>query len=155
MVVIVVTGTPGTGKTEVAKAIASRLNYDYFDVKMFIDQKKLHSGYDQKHDTYLVDEQKLAKEMLKAIKNRNIVIDSHLAHYLPKKAVDLCVVTKCDLKVLRERLRKRGYSEMKVEENAQAEIFDVCLNEAYEAGHDLLVVDTTGKKASELVASLF
>ena len=72
-----------------------------------------------------------------------LVIDSHLSHYLPKKYVKLCVVTKCDLKVLKKRLEKRKYSKGKVRENLDAEIFDVCLNEAKELGHKVKVVDTT------------
>lgn len=154
MTVIVVTGTPGTGKTELAKALAAKLNYDYFDVKMFIANKKLYAGYDKKRDTYIVDEKRLVKAMLKAIKGRNIVVDSHLAHELPAKYVDLCIVTKCEIKILRERLKERGYTEEKIKENVDAEIFDICLNEAYEAGHKLLVIDTSKRTISEILSSL-
>ena len=154
MTVIIVTGTPGTGKTELAKALAAKLNYDYFDVKMFIANKKFYTGYDKKRQTYIVDENKLVKAMLKVIKGRNMVIDSHLAHELPAKYVDLCIVTKCEIKTLRQRLKKRGYSEEKIKENIDAEIFDICLNEAYEAGHKLLVVDTSKRTISEILSSL-
>jgi len=72
-----------------------------------------------------------------------IIIDSHLSHYLPKKYVDLCIVTKCDLKVLEKRLKNKKYSKSKVRENLDAEIFDVCLNEAKENKHKTFVIDTT------------
>jgi len=55
----------------------------------------------------------------------------------------LCIVTKCDLKKLESRLKKRKYSQSKIRENLDAEIFDVCLNEAKENGHKIMVVDTT------------
>lgn len=87
---------------------------------------------------------KTIKNNKKIIKN-GIVIDSHLSHYLPKRYVDLCVVTKCDLKKLEKRLRKRGYSKEKIRENLDAEIFDICLEEAGESGHKVIIVDT-GKK---------
>ena len=74
---------------------------------------------------------------------KDLVIDSHLSHYLPKKYVDLCVVTKCDLKVLKKRLEKRKYSKEKIRENLDVEIFDICLNEAKEKGHKVKVVDTS------------
>lgn len=84
---------------------------------------------------------KIMKNQLKNIKG--IIIDSHLSHYLPKKYVDLCIVTKCDLKILEKRLKKRRYSKAKIRENLDAEIFDVCLSESREAGHKTIVVDTT------------
>jgi len=74
-----------------------------------------------------------------------------LAHYIPKKYVDFCVVTKCDLKVLKKRLEKRKYPESKVRENIDAEIFDICLMEAIEAKHNLIILDTTKTKLEELV----
>lgn len=81
----------------------------------------------------------------KIIKNnkKGIIIDSHLSHYLPRKYVDLCIVAKCGLKELNKRLKKRGYGKGKVEENVECEIFDVCLNEAKEAKHRIMVIDTT------------
>ena len=84
-----------------------------------------------------------------SIKNKNnktkkgIIIDSHLSHYLPEKYADLCIIAKCNLKVLENRLKKKGYSKSKVRENLDAEIFDVCLNEAKENKHKIIVIDTT------------
>jgi broad-specificity NMP kinase len=40
-------------------------------------------------------------------------------------------------------LKKRRYGKNKVKENVECEIFDVCLNEAKEKGHKILVIDTT------------
>ena len=74
---------------------------------------------------------------------KGIIIDSHLSHYLPKRHVDLCIVTKCNLKELESRLRNKKYSKDKIRENLDAEICDVCLSESKEKGHKVLVVDTT------------
>jgi|TARA_Y100000310_G_scaffold271804_1_gene286447 adenylate kinase len=78
----------------------------------------------------------------KKVKN-GVIIDSHLSHHLPKKYVDLCIVAKCDLKVLKNRLKKKKYSKDKIRENLDTEIFDVCLNEAKENRHKIIVTDTT------------
>lgn len=72
-----------------------------------------------------------------------LVIDSHLAHHLPKKSVNLCIVTTADLKTIQNRLEKRGYSRVKIRENLDAEIFQVCLNEAKEMGHRPIILDST------------
>ena len=141
MKVIVVTGTPGTGKTKVARKLKGK----YIDVNKILDKYKLKEKYDRKRKTWVVDVSKLNKVLIEMIENskKGLVIDSHLSHYLPKKYVKLCVVTKCDLKVLKKRLERRGYSKLKVRENMDSEIFDVCLNEAKEFGHKIKVVDTT------------
>ena len=133
--VSIVTGTPGTGKTTIAKALAKKEKAVYIDVNAIIKKEKLHEKYDRKLKTRIIDIKKLNKRLIKLIKEykkkkQAIVIDSHLSHYLPPKYIDRCIVTKCELKTLKKRLEKRKYSKKKVQENMHAEIFDVCLIEA-------------------------
>lgn len=157
MVVIIVTGTPGTGKTDLAREIARLLKYQYIDVNDVVKREKLVENYDKKRKTNVVDEAKLSKELVKLIngkKEAKLVIDSHMSQCVPSKYVDLCIVTKCDLKVLKKRLEKKGYDAEKVRENLDAEIFDICLNEAFEAGHKLLIVGTASKSPKELAKLL-
>src|SRR3989338_6185214 len=151
MAVVIVTGTPGTGKTSLAKALAKKLHATYVDVNALIKDNRLAESYDAKRKTVVVDERKVVKALLAMIKkNKSLVIDSHFAHELPKKYVDLCIVTKCNISELKKRLEKRGYHAEKIQENIDAELFDICCNEAYEKRHNLLIVDTTKKKPSQL-----
>jgi adenylate kinase len=144
---IIITGTPGTGKTTYAKELAIEKKYVYLDVNKIIEKKKLSEGYDRKRKSKIVDIKKLNKELIKIIKkDKNIVVDSHLSHYLPKKYVNICIVTKCNLKTLEKRLKKRGYSKSKIRENLDAEIFDTCRIEAEELGHKVKVVFTDKAK---------
>src|SRR3989338_5751172 len=128
----IVTGTPGTWKTTVAMAVAMRTNAVYIDVNSVIKTNKLREGYDKKRRAAIIDTEKLNKILIKIIeeakkKKVSLVIDSHLSHYLPKKWVDVCIVTKTSLKKLKQRLKKRGYHKAKIKENLECEIFDVCL----------------------------
>ena len=70
------------------------------------------------------------------------MIDSHLSHYIDPEYVDICFVTKCNLNELKDRLLKRHYNKHKIEENIEAEVFDVCYYEALEEGHKVVVVNT-------------
>ena len=76
-------------------------------------------------------------------KINGIVIDSHLSHYLPRKYVDFCIITKCDIEEINKRLKIKKFHKNKIQENLQAEIFNVCYNEALEKKHKIIVVNTT------------
>ena len=159
MKVIIISGTPGTGKTTVAKKLAKEKHYEYINVANLIIKNKLSAGYDKKRKTKIIDIKKLNKFLVNLIntykklniKNnkdkevRGIIIDSHLSHYLPPKYVNLCMITKCNLKTLQKRLKKKGYHKEKIRENLDAEIFDICLNEAKELGHRIKIVYTNKK----------
>lgn len=152
---ILVTGTPGTGKTEIAREIAKILKLKYVDVNAVIKKHKLVECHDAERQTNVVDEKKLAKILERMIKaDSRLIIDSHLSHYVSPKLAQLCIVAKCDLKELKKRLEKRKYSKEKVRENLDAEIFDICLTEADELGHKLLIVDTTKRKAKEIARNI-
>lgn len=143
--IIIVSGTPGTGKTTLSKQLAKKLKYKYIDVKKIITKYRLKESYDKTRNTYVVDIKKLNPILIKLIQEtkKDLIIDSHLSHDLPKKYVDLCIITKCSLKTLEKRLKKKRYNKKKIRENLDCEIFDVCLNEAKVEGHKILVVDTT------------
>ncbi|MBI2659369.1 adenylate kinase family protein [Candidatus Woesearchaeota archaeon] len=157
MKTIIVTGTPGTGKTEIAKKLAKRLKFYYLDVNKVISSYKLAEGHDRKRKTKIVDIKKLNKFLInkiKAFKKTNIaknkikkyngiIIDSHLSHYLPRKYADFCIVTKCNIKELNKRLKRKKFNKNKIRENIQTEIFNVCLEEAKRKKHKIIEIDTT------------
>ncbi len=163
-ITLLVTGTPGTGKTVLSEKLSLLLGYAYSDVNSFVKKAHIYSSYDRKRRCYVVDEAKLASSLIKVREKaleafkasktaqKGIIFDSHLSHFLPKKYADLCLVARCSLKQLQQRLQERGYSAAKVRENLDAEIFEVCLSEARELGHRIVVFDTTSAKAADVKA---
>lgn len=147
--VIVISGTPGTGKSTLAKKLAQGLGYSRLDLSK--RYKEISVGYDKEKKCYDVDFKKFSSLVIKKLRKseKGLIIDSHIAHLLPKRMVDLCIILTCsDLKRLERRLKKKGYSKKKIRENLDAEIFQVCLSEAKEEGHKVLVLDTS-KEASK------
>jgi len=149
MKVIIVTGSVGSGKTTISRKLAKKLGYKYIDVNKVVKEYNLSESYDKKRKCKIVDVKKLNKVLIDKINmfsrdlEKGVIIDSHMSHYLPKKYVDLCIVAKCGLKVIERRLKKRGYNKEKIKENIECEIFDICLNEAKEAKHKIIVIDIT------------
>jgi adenylate kinase len=145
--ITIVTGTPATGKTTIAKRLAKQTSATYIDVNHIITKQKLSEGYDKKRKARIIDTKKLNKHLIKIIKEartnkESLIIDSHLSHYLPPKHVDVCIVTRTTLTKLKNRLKKRNYGKAKIQENLECEIFDVCYIEAKEAGHKVEVIET-------------
>ncbi|MBL7206362.1 MAG: adenylate kinase family protein [Candidatus Aenigmarchaeota archaeon] len=141
---IAITGTPGTGKTEVAKLLAKELGWKLVELNKLAKEKNLYSGYDKKRECEVVDLGKIEKEVLK-IKG-NLILESHYAHDMP---ADIVIVLRCDPKELRERMEKRGWSKEKIEENIEAEIMDVCKTETLEKCKQRVFEVNTTKKESE------
>lgn len=158
MKIIAVSGTPGTGKTTLSKELAEKFGFKYVDVSDLIEEKGICEGYDEERKCRIVDTDLLNEELEKLIKEnekeKGLVIDSHLSHHMKKESVDLCIITKSELKELEARLKERGYDEAKVRENLDSEIFDICLTEAQELGHNVLEVYTNESLHDEYIAKI-
>jgi adenylate kinase len=147
--ITIVTGTPGTGKTTYAKKLAKEKKATYLDVNEVIKNNNLSEEYDNELSCDVVDTDKLVKVLIEIIKKANklgedLIIDSHFSHYIPSKYVDKCIVLKCsNIKELRIRLHKRGYSEKKIRENVEAEIMETCFVDAKSQSHNIEVIDTS------------
>jgi adenylate kinase len=138
---IVITGTPGVGKSTLARRLAKKKEFTRLDLHNFY--KDISTGYDRSakcYDINLKKLQKLVETKLDECETKYLVLDSHIAHLLPKKLVYRCLLLTCDLKKLKRRLVGRKYSTRKIQENLQAEIFQVCLEEAQEQRHQVTVV---------------
>lgn len=144
--IIAITGTPGTGKTSIAKKLAEEMEYHIIDVNQFIKQHlQLIIERDHARETNIIDEDHLVELLQKHLVEEHIedvIIDSHLSHYLPHSLVDICIVLSCDLRILKERLRNRGYNQLKIQENLEAEAFDTILEEAEDEGHTIIHLHT-------------
>jgi len=155
--VIIITGTPATGKSSLAKELSLLLHLRHINVNRLVKEGKLKTGYDSRRKVRVVDIPQLKAFLLNNYlkkPHKGLLIESHLAHYLPSKYADLCLVTVTELKTLNHRLKERGYSKAKIRENLDAEIFRTCENEARECNHRVIVVNTTKKEPRKLAKSL-
>ena len=129
---IIVSGTPGTGKTRFGRLLARKLGIEYVNLTLFAKQHHLIRHFDRKRRTGVIDESGLRREISKYLRERggSAVIEGHFSGGLvPARFVETAFVLRCDPEVLSTRLVRRGYSKSKVRENVRAEILDVCLSD--------------------------
>jgi adenylate kinase len=78
------------------------------------------------------------------------ILDWHACDLFPKSWIDLVVVIRCDSTVLYDRLTARKYSAKKIEENMDAEIMQVLLEEAREGFDEEIVVELQSSSLDDI-----
>ena len=143
--IIAISGTPGTGKTSVAKILAHDLEYSVIDLNEFAKARKLTLGNDKARNSVIVDVSALKKEVSQM--EGNLILEGHLAHLC---GADIFIILRTNPKELSKRLKARLWAAEKIRENVEAEIMNICLNEAVELHRKYVFeVDTTKKSAKE------
>lgn len=154
--VIVLTGTPGVGKTSVSKLLSDILKARLIDVDQVVREEHLILGYDRNRDSDIVDITSLSNRIVDLIQMADevVIVEGHYASELvPKRYVSNVIILRRDPNDLEKKLRDKGFNEKKIRENVLAEILDVCLIDATERHslEKLIEVDTTDKDVEETV----
>ncbi|KAF3042200.1 factor activating pos9 [Didymella heteroderae] len=153
---IVITGTPGVGKTTHAEQLARATGLKHVSVNQIVKDEGFHEGKDEETGSWIVDEDKL----LDYLEERNIseeggsILDWHACDLFPERWIDLVVVLRCDSTVLYDRLTARGYKDKKLDENMDSEIMQVLLDEAREAYKEEIVVELRSDSADDVEGNL-
>ncbi len=154
--VVVLTGTPGVGKTTVAKALASRLGARYVGLGDVAKAENLVLETDEVRGTLVVDVRRLSRRVRELLGGSEgyVVVEGHYApDVVSKRFMPDVFVLRRDPRELMAEYARRGYGDAKVSENLASEMLDVCLVSAVgkyglEKMHE---VDVTGRPAGEVV----
>ena len=153
--IILVTGTPGVGKTAVSHLLTQKLSAKHIDLGELVRRENLISGVDEARGTLIADTDKVSKRLKEIIRysKRDLLIDGHYAvDVVPVEKIHLVFVLRRDPEELKDLMEDRGFNEEKVRENLAAEILDICLFDAVKScGLDKVCeIDTTGKEIEEV-----
>lgn len=143
---LLLTGTPGTGKTHVAGVLADLTGFTLIGVNEAVGEDYHHIESGSK-----VVELELLSGKMKGALDGNTIIEGHLAHLLEISGIVIVLRTKPS--ELRKRLEKKGFSGEKIEENLEAEALDVILIESLELYDAVYEIDTTGMVAEDVAKS--
>jgi adenylate kinase len=154
--VILITGTPCTGKTTTAKQLATMLEALYINLTDYAKTYNLTLGEDTERKTTIIDEEKMRTKLAETINttdNANIIIDGHYAAAVtPTNQVTNVFVLRRNPKELKQFMQKCGFNDAKLYENLSAEILDSCLIEAMQTQQGKVCeLDVTGKTVEENV----
>lgn len=130
---ILITGTPGVGKSTLSKLIKNRVDASHIDISSMIKKKKLYTKKCKKYDTFEYNPDRVSAYLKRKIDpEKNYIIDTHDPESVSHINFDFIIVLFSDLPVLSRRYTERGYSKKKREENLQVEIMEVIYNEVIE-----------------------
>ncbi|ORY29524.1 AAA domain-domain-containing protein [Naematelia encephala] len=154
--IILITGTPGTGKTLHSTLLAqnhstssssSSSPLTHLNIGDIVKTHGFHEGYDTEWAAWTVDEDRLLDYLEEVVNPQDgpsetgFIIDHHDPSLFPERWIDLAVVLTCDNKVLHERLTERNYPPAKITENITAEIMMTCLTETRESYAQEIIVE--------------
>ncbi|CAJ1382910.1 unnamed protein product [Effrenium voratum] len=136
---LLITGTPGVGKTTFCEALASRSGLQHVEVSKLVREKRLYREWDDELDCSIFDEEMVQDALEPLLERGGCLLDFHSSSFLDENDFDLVIVLRADTSVLYDRLEKRHYPESKIKQNVEAEIFQSCLDEAQEAFEETTV----------------
>ena len=126
--VIVITGTPASGKSTLARRLAKTLgNSELIEANEIVKDLHLYRKRSPEGEI-IADMKELRNELERRIRNSKtgfVIIEGHLLCDIKIRGA-VAIVIREHLKALLGRMKKRGYSAKKIEDNIVSEAIDYC-----------------------------
>ncbi|XP_074649982.1 adenylate kinase isoenzyme 6-like [Tubulanus polymorphus] len=151
---ILITGTPGTGKTTLGNELAVKTGLTYINIGDLAKEQNLFEGFDESYDCPVIDEDKVIDELEDQIQTGGNIVDYHSCEFFPERWFDIVFVLRTDNTVLYNRLEARNYSEKKLQDNIQCEIFQTILDEAKQSYKTEIVHELMSNTPDEMEENL-
>ena len=158
MKALLIGGTPGTGKTEIASSVAEALNAKLVSVSELARDYDCIIEHDSERDTGIIDEDCIVEALIDILDTLDgpLVIEGHYIDLVPSEFVSDVFILRTHPATLMARLMEREYSKEKIDENVEAEVIGVCQMDALDSfGEDIVKeIDTTDLTPTETVEKI-
>jgi len=149
--IIVITGTPTSGKTTISERLAGMMKgSELIKANELVKEKRLFTGYSETGEM-LADMRRLKSEIesrIRASRADMIIVEGHLLCDMKIRGATVIVIRE-HLKTLLKRMERRKYSRKKIENNIVTEAIDYCgVNavENYDSVYEVLGGDDAAKE---------
>lgn len=153
--IVSITGTPGTGKTTIARLLKEK-NILVIDLKEVAINQGFIESHDTKRDSIIIDIKAINQFIVDTYQSNNVVvIEGLVSHFL--ECIDEVIIFRCHPRVIKKRLMKRGWTWKKIKENLEAEMLDVILCESIEQQgmNKIHEIDTSNISIEKTIESVY
>lgn len=147
---ILVTGTPGVGKSTLCNTLSEMSNLNWIDVSKVAKELNCVDEFDEVYQCHVINEDKLLDNLEEVMCNGGNLVEYHSCEFFPERWFDLVIVLRADNTTLYDRLIERGYSGKKLEDNMNCEIFQTILEEAAESYSKHIVQELQNSTPAQL-----
>lgn len=154
---IIVTGTPGVGKTSLSILLADKLNekfqtdkFIHVNVGKIIHEQKLYTNWNEEFDVPEFDDEKVLEVLEPMIKEGGKILDFHTVDFIPDELIHLVVLLRCNNTVLYDRLKARNYNEKKIRENIECEIMEVTADDVKECWPQEKILEVLNEEVEQM-----
>ena len=154
---VLVTGTPGVGKTSLCSLLENQLpdeynlnGFQYIKLTDLIKSQKLYKEWNDLFDVPEFDEDMVCDELEPMMQKGGIILEFHSCDFFPERWFKLVVLLRCNNTELFDRLTGRGYKQEKITENIECEIFGELATEVAESYKPEITLELKSEKVEDM-----
>ncbi|EDW02519.1 adenylate kinase isoenzyme 6 homolog [Drosophila grimshawi] len=151
---ILITGTPGVGKSYLCDRLAEQLKFTWLDCSKIAKELNFIEEYDKEYDCPILDEDKLMDHLEPLMANGGNIVEYHGCDFFPERWFQAVFVVSCANDTLYDRLKERNYNEKKLSSNIECEIFGTILEEARDSYKSDIIYEISGDTKADAEKSL-
>lgn len=116
-----------------AQKVAEATGFKWVNIGQVAEENNCYEEYDEEYECPVLDEDHIIDILDDQLSAGGNIVDYHGSDFFPKRWFDIVFVLRSDISYLHDRLSSRGYSQTKLDDNIQCEIFQMMLEEAKES----------------------
>ncbi|GFR16366.1 hypothetical protein TNCT_259541 [Trichonephila clavata] len=151
---ILITGTPGTGKSTLSSELSDQSSLEWINIGQVARENNFFEEYDENLECHVLDEDRLIDELEEKMQEGGKIVDYHGCDLFPEEWFDIVFVLTTDNTILYDRLDRRGYTGKKMENNIQCEIFGTLVEEAKNAYKENIVHELKSNTPDDMLLNI-